>query len=203
MSLNYRTLIALVVSCLLLSSCGAIRGERVVAGLDTEAEVATTENLLPVRGPSNAVTVSNVGQSEAFAFSATELFSRNAVVGTDLVNDQPTIITFVVPQCPVCVAEGLELAESAANNPEITYVLVHSGGTADAYDTYISSSGLTMSNVVHLDDSPGLLWARFGVIQQPTSVQIDAEGEVTQSLGALGEDGLALTASRLLAASSA
>ena len=132
MTVNYRSLIVLIASCVLLSSCGAIRGDRVVAGLNTEAEVATTHDLIPVRGPSNAVTVSNIGQGEAFAFSATELFSRNAVLGEDLVREQPTIITFVVAQCPVCVAEGLELAGSAANNPEITYVLVHSGGTADA-----------------------------------------------------------------------
>jgi len=35
-----------------------------------------------------------------------------------------------------------------------------------------------------------VLWARFGIIQQPSNIFVDAEGGVSQSLGALGEAGL-------------
>ena len=106
-------------------------------------------------------------------------------------------MTFVVPQCPVCISEAPKLANSAADNSEITYVIVHSGGTADDYRAFTTSSGLDLQNVLHLDDSAGLLWARFGVVQQPTNIFINSSGEVSQSLGALSAEDLEVVAGNL------
>ena len=188
MTLQVRNLFsALALVCLAFTSCGNVRGERVTTGVRVDSANVQLQRTELGRGSTAAITVSSVTESEAFAFSAIELNSRRALVGSDLVGDGPVVITFVVPRCPICVTEGPELGASAAENPDVTFIVVHSGGTADAYDDYVSSSGLTSSNVVHLDDSPGLLWARFGVVQQPTSVLIDVDGKVSQSLGALGE----------------
>ena len=199
MSTNRPTLliVLLLTTCVLLSSCGGIRGERVVTGAGNETNIVDTRQLAPIRDLSGAVEVTNVSSTEAFAFSATDLFSRQAVRGTDLFEGGPAIITFVVPGCPVCVSEGPLLGASAANNPDVTYVFVHSGGDADSYEGYVTSSELSASNVVHLDDSAGWIWTRFGVIQQPTSLLVDADGDVTQSLGSLGEEGLARAISNL------
>lgn len=42
----------------------------------------------------------------------------------------------------------------------------------------------------HLVDEDGSLWARFGVITQPTWIFIDDSGETRTVVGGLGEDGL-------------
>ena len=188
---------------LVLSACGEVRGERVVSGVTTTE--ATNQSTAVDRSESatsrpDAIPAQNVATSDAFAFSATELFSRNFSTGTSLVANGPVIITFVVPQCAVCVAEGPELAASAANNPDVTYVFVHSGGTAESYGDYVATSGLHLENIVHLDDSPGRLWARFGVVQQPTSVFLGADGSLSQSLGALGGTQLEQVVAELQAA---
>ena len=184
-------LIALLLLTLIASACGAVRGERVEVGMSTQGADSTTEI-----GPSaqrdfgDATLVDRVEGTGAFAFTAFELSSREPLFGQDLVSQSPVVVTFVVPSCPVCVAEGPELARSASTNPDVAYVIVHSGGTVEDYEQYVETSGLTLENVVHVDDSPGLLWARFGIVQQPSNILVDADGGVTQSLGALGEAGL-------------
>ena len=192
-------LMGMLAVCLLLGGCGDLRGERVVSGI-SKNNVPTVQRSDLVQSRPEVIEVQSVYNSDAFAFSAIELFSRNFTTGTNLVADGPVIITFVVPQCAVCVSEGSELAASAASNPDVTYVVVHSGGTGEAYSEYVASSGLKRSNVVHLDDSSGRLWARFGVVQQPTSVLIAADGAVSQSLGGLGEAGLERVVAELQAA---
>lgn len=185
-------LIALLILMLVATGCGAVRGERVESGtapqgvddLRIEAAISTQ--------PSAASTtlVDQVEGNGAFAFTAFELATGDPLFGADLVRHGRVVVTFVVPSCPICVREGPELARSASENPDVTYVVVHSGGTLEDYEVYVQSSGLTLDNVVHIDDSPGLLWSRFGIVQQPSNIVVNADGAVTQSLGALGEAGL-------------
>ena len=185
-------MVALLLLVLVASSCGAVRGERVESAISTQGEpthVVETD-LLADGGTSNGTLVDEVEGNGAFTFTAVELSSRDPLLGEDLVRNGQVIVTFVVPSCPICVAEGPELARSAAANLDVTYVVVHSGGTVEDYERYIESSGLLLDNVVHLDDSPGLLWLRFGIVQQPSNIFIDGDGGVSQSFGALGESGL-------------
>ena len=183
-------LIALVLLMFVATSCGAVRGERVASGVPSDNDSTTKAELLAERGLSDATYVDQVEGNGAFAFTGFELSTREPVFGPELVKDGQTVITFVVPSCPVCAVEGPEIAQSASENADVTYVVVHSGGTTEDYEQYVESSGLSLANVVHLDDSPGVLWARFGIIQQPSNIFVDAEGGVSQSLGALGEAGL-------------
>ena len=183
-------LICLLVLMFIATSCGAVRGERVEAGIAPHSD-STTETRLPAqRGLVGATYVDQVEGNAAFAFTAFELSTRDPLFGSDLVRNGHVLVTFVVPSCPICVKEGPELARSAAENPDVTYVVVQSGGTLEDYEVYVQSSGLTLDNVVHIDDSPGLLWSRFGIVQQPSNIVVNADGAVTQSLGALGEAGL-------------
>ena len=185
-------LIALLILMLVATGCGAVRGERVESGTarqgvdDSRIEAAISAQ------PSAASTtlVDQVEGNGAFAFTAFELATGDPLFGADLVRHGRVVVTFVVPSCPICVREGPELARSASENPDVTYVVVHSGGTLEDYEVYVQSSGLTLDNVVHIDDSPGLLWSRFGIVQQPSNIVVNADGAVTQSLGALGEAGL-------------
>ena len=185
-------LIALVILMLVATSCGAVRGERVESGMSPQGvDDSRIEAVISTqRSATDATLVDQVEGNGAFAFTAFELSTRDPLFGADLVRHGQVIVTFVVPSCPICVAEGPEIARSAAENPDVTYVIVHSGGTVEDYERYVETSGLTLDNVVHLDDSPGLLWSRFGIVQQPSNILVDADGAVTQSLGALGEAGL-------------
>ena len=185
-------LIALLILMLVATGCGAVRGERVESGTapqgvdDSRIEAAISAQ------PSAASTtlVDQVEGNGAFAFTAFELATGDPLFGADLVRHGRVVVTFVVPSCPICVREGPELARSASENPDVTYVVVHSGGTLEDYEVYVQSSGLTLDNVVHIDDSPSLLWSRFGNVHQPSNIVVNADGAVTQSLGALGEAGL-------------
>lgn len=182
----------LAVLLLLTTGCGAIRGERVISGVSSEpGEVALADVNVPTRSELNGATyVDEVSGTGAFAFTAFELSTREPRFGQDLVAEGKVIISFVVPSCPICQVEGPEIARSAVENPDVTYVIVHSGGTVEAYEEYIDSSGLALENVVHIDDSPGLVWSRFGIVQQPSNILVDSNGGVSFSRGALGEDGL-------------
>lgn len=180
---------AFVAICLVLSSCGAVRGERVVSGVATDGD-QTVQQPVPTRNAGSAIEVNNVSEAGAFNFVSSNLDGAEPLSGIDLVSGGPVIMTFVVPQCPVCISEAPTLAQSAAQHPEVTYVMVHSGGTTADYRDFNLSSGLNLANVVHLDDSAGYLWARFGVIQQPTNLFIDSGGAVSQSLGALSAEDL-------------
>ena len=184
-------LIALVLLVLIATGCGAVRGDRVESGMSTSNADSRIETSLPAqRDVGDATLVDHVERNGAFAFTAFELSTRAPLFGEDLVRQGQVVVTFVVPSCPVCVEEGPQIARSASENPDVTYVIVHSGGTVEAYEQYVESSGLALDNVVHLDDSPGLLWSRFGIVQQPSNILVDADGGVSQSLGALGEKGL-------------
>lgn len=184
-----RRLVVLSVCCVLMSSCGAVRGERVVSGVSTQD--AQSVEVTPVRqATGNTIEANSVSESGVFSFVSANLNGDDPISGVELVRDGPVIMTFVVPHCPVCVSEAPRLAQSAVENPNITYVMVHSGGTADDYRSFNEASGLVVANVVHVDDSAGRLWARFGVIQQPTNVFVDSDGNLSQSLGALSSEDL-------------
>ncbi len=188
-------LILIVVS----AGCAAVRGERVELFMSPQdrSDPGRETSLIAPRDSRESTYVDQVGGNGAFSFTTVELSSRDPLFGEDLVRDGQVVVTFVVPSCPICIAEGPELARSAAANPEVTYVVVHSGGTIDDYEHYVRTSGLGLDNVVHVDDSPGLLWLRFGIVQQPSNIFVDADGGVSQSLGALGESGLEVVVSEL------
>lgn len=42
----------------------------------------------------------------------------------------------------------------------------------------------------HVVDETGSIWAEYGIVSQPSFVFVDAGGESTTHLGALGVDGL-------------
>ncbi len=183
-------IVAILAISLVTTSCATVRGERVESGVATQEE-AITPAVLPLARPvGNAIAVNNVQQAGAFSFLSTALESRMAISGMELVADGPVVMTFVVPHCPICISEAPTIAHSAAENQDVTYVIVHSGGVVADYLDFNEDSGLNLPNVVHLDDSAGVLWARFGVIQQPTNILVDARGDVTQALGALGSEEL-------------
>jgi len=122
----------------LLSGCAEIRGERQTQGIPSET--SAVDRVLVVDSEPSATLVSTVGDDDSlFAFTGIELYGRSGVDGLELVDQAPMIMTFVVPSCSVCVLEGPEIAASAAANPDITYVVVHSAGSVEDYEAYVGA----------------------------------------------------------------
>lgn len=176
---------ALALAALVATGCSA--GDRQESGFAQEngndVEVISEDGEPPVLLGARAI-------AEPFEFEAPMLDSTTTVNGVELYDNAPLIMVFTVPSCPICVTEGPKLASAAEANSDISFVIVHSFGETDYYREYTQSSGLFQENVIHIVDQEGVLWDRFGVSSQPSSVLVDTSGRITSSRGALGDDGL-------------
>lgn len=170
---------------LVASACGGT----VETGFADESVNAVDE--LNFVDESDAIRVDpNIPVSDPFQFTATDLFGGGAIEGMDLYEGRPTIMTFVVPSCPVCQSEGPLIAQAAERHSDVTFVVVHSAGTEQDYLDFVFASELETENIIHITDTEMALWQRFGVRSQPSTVLVDSEGRLTSSVGALNHDGL-------------
>ena len=178
----------LAISMVVLSSCSVLRGDMVESGFDggdtREVVVQDVEQL------DSTVALGDNPAAAAFDFQVIDLLDKATVQGSDLYANRSTIMTFVVPGCPVCVVEAPKIAAAAARHPEISYVMVHTGGSEVDYLDYVAAHGLDAANIVHLRDDRGDLWRRFNIVAQPSTLLLDREGSLSSSSGALGDDGL-------------
>ena len=127
-----RTTALLAIVALSATACGSLRGERTT----TEApEISFVEDAEPVADeapsevderPTIEVTPEDSGIGP-FAFSATRFETGDAVSGVDLFNSGLVLMGFSLPSCPVCHTEAPKISEAALLNPDVTYVMVHSG----------------------------------------------------------------------------
>tara|TARA_B100000678_G_scaffold156634_1_gene130809 strand:+ start:132 stop:410 length:279 start_codon:yes stop_codon:yes gene_type:complete len=77
-----------------------------------------------------------------------------------------------------------------AESGELTVVGVSSG--VDGFEAIASrAQQLHIDGFVHIADLDGSVWARFGVLRQPASVVVTADGNVTGHMGDLDADGFA------------
>ncbi len=202
-----RTSMLGLTTVLVLSGCGSIRGERaMVDGSGAVVEVPLVSEPLTPAGTDGASALvapvvevpEDVAVPAAFQFTAT-LVDGGSIAGDELTADAPVLMTFVQPTCPISHEEAPKIAAAARLHPEITYVIVHSGGSVDDYRAMTAEAGLDAPNIVHVDDSDQQLWKRFGVTASPSSILVDAAGLVRSSYGALGESGLERAADSLYA----
>jgi len=172
---------ALFLLALTAIGCSGARGELVKSGFGDsdreDVELAMADGM-PATAPA------------VFAFQAPDLYTGAMVDGADLYDNAPLIITFVVPSCAVCLVEGPKLAAAAEATAEVNYVVIHSHGAVEDYLAYNQQADLTQENVSHLVDTEAVLWARFGVSSQPSTVLVSGDGTVRSARGALGDDGL-------------
>lgn len=173
----------LAVGMLLATGCTGARGELLESGVEpgsTEVELLFADD-----DGDGAET-----DADLFGFTAPDLTSGYPVVGAELYENAPTIVTFVVPSCPVCVTEAPKLSAAAEAHPEVNFLFVHSFGEVSEFVEYADGYELSHENTVHVVDIDGILWERFGLVSQPSTVLVDHTGAVSSSVGALGDDGL-------------
>ncbi len=203
------------VSTVVAAGCGGVRGELVETGFtdidgDGILELAFTEEIgfdNPFADYDVVEVDADTATPEMFDFSATDAVTGEPVSGADLrraAQDSggAMIMGFFTPTCPVCVDEGPKLATSADLNPDVTYVMVHSGGDTEQYASFVDESGLDLPNVHHIADGETKLWIHFAILGQPSYVLVAPDGKATKSVGALQDHGL-LRAVELLRSGSA
>jgi peroxiredoxin len=85
----------------------------------------------------------------------------------------------------ICNREATSV-EAAAQRwaGKVQFVGVAWSGNDDEFQRFIDNHGLTFPQ---LSDSPGAIYARFGIPAQPAFVVVDAAGEVETLFGAVDE----------------
>lgn len=123
--------------------------------------------------PSQTASASAPGQ---LGFTATtvagEPFAGAALAGRD------TVLWFWAPWCTICARSAPDVKAVAGANPEVTFVGV-AGLSSDAGDMRDFVDRHEVDDLIHLADTGGDLYTRFGVTQQHTFVLVAADGSVT------------------------
>jgi hypothetical protein len=190
------TVLGLLVSSLALLGCSGVRGELEGAAQPAD-EIQFVERV--DSGPVVEEVDSGTVTPAPFEFVTEEVGTGIEVAGADLYAARPLVLLFSVPTCPVCHVEGPKLANAAMQHPDVNFVVVHSQGTVSEVTTFIDDAGLSnLTNVKNVMDEDMTLWSRFAVIAQPYYILVDADGGLSSSMGALGDDGLMRAAQLVL-----
>jgi thiol-disulfide isomerase/thioredoxin len=108
-----------------------------------------------------------------------------------LLGKKPSVIWFWAPWCAICHNEAVNLVEAQkAYGDKVNFIGVGALGTSAELKVFVEETGTSV--FTNLDDSKGKLWARFGVVIQPTLIFVDAKGKITTHIGP--SDGDFLTA---------
>lgn len=132
-----------------------------------------------------------VTEPAAFDFVAPELYSGALVDGSDLYASGPVLMTFVSPSCAVSVEDGPSYSEAAEWNQTVTFVFVHTEGDQASFEQFVEDADLFHQNVIHINDEDLVLWNRFGIETQPSTMLVDRDGRASLASGGLGYEGLA------------
>ena len=165
-----RLVVALAVTALAATACGASP-----AASSPEAPVAGTSPATapPVKDPATA-TATPVAVPKALTFTGTTLkgerFDAARMAG------KPAILWFWAPWCATCASEAQSLGDIHAEYGDRLGILGIAGhGSAGEMDDFVAD--FELQAIPHLDDSPGKLWKRFGIVQQSWYVMLDADGK--------------------------
>ena len=198
-----------MIGALLLTAtaCGSIRGEAAAAPEpltevrfvepDAEDIASEAQRAAIAEGRPVVEIAEDDSSSGPFAFTAGEFETGEIISGTELYDRGLVLLEFSLPSCPVCHTEAPKILSSARLNPDVTYVIVHSGSTDEEIAAFVDEHELRAPNIVHLVDPDRTLWIRFGVTVQPYYVLVDTDGALSGSTGALGDHGLERAIDRL------
>lgn len=180
-------LAATTTALMVMAGCGGLAAEEATS--NTLAEISAAARFADAEQvPVGTSSVHDAGSANAaIDFTSTELYSQSSLSGLELLGNGPVIATFVQPGCDFSVDQSELLVDAAIGNVDITFVFLHSGGDANAFQSFASDAGLTEENMIHLDDRDGVLSTRFGVEAYPSTLLVDGTGQLSSSTGALDD----------------
>jgi thiol-disulfide isomerase/thioredoxin len=97
---------------------------------------------------------------------------------------KPTVLNLWATWCPPCQREMPILADGQVKHPEINFVFLNQGDTAEQVETFLQSHGLALRNVLLDPKGEGTL--EYGLGGLPTTLFFDSEGRLVDAqLGGL------------------
>lgn len=198
MSPRLRTALPLVAaSAILLAACSSTTANPPAASPDApeaaSASPATSQGAAQAKDSASAPAPAAPSPLD---FTGTTITGA-AFNGADLAG-KPVVLWFWAPWCTVCRAESPDVAKVAAEfDGRITFVGVGSRGPADDMRAFVDETGT--GGFTHVADVPGSVWARFGIVAQPSFVFVTPDGQAQAFTGSLNANELRDVASQLLA----
>ncbi|MBJ9975341.1 TlpA family protein disulfide reductase [Pseudomonas sp. S75] len=102
---------------------------------------------------------------------------------------KPLVVNIWATWCPPCRREMPVLQQAQGDHPDVTFVFVNQGETAETVSTFLATTGLSLTHV--LFDGSGQLAQRVGSMALPTTLFYDAQGRLVGShLGELSRASL-------------
>ena len=102
---------------------------------------------------------------------------------------KPAILWFWAPWCSVCQREAPTVAKVAAANPAVTFIGVAARADVAAMREFVDK--YHMAGFAQLADNDAVVWAKFGVTQQPAYAFVSQDGSIDVVKGTLSETQLA------------
>ncbi|MGI9625121.1 MAG: TlpA family protein disulfide reductase [Acidimicrobiales bacterium] len=142
---------------------------------------------------------STTSTSEATPDGPLVLFDGSAASFSDF-EGQPVVVNFWASWCPACVAELPEFQSAHEKyEDEVTFLGIANTDRRTAAEALAAEVGLTYTLA---DDPNGGLFRELELIAMPSSVFINADGQIEEVFGGqLNEEALAVRLEKLLNAS--
>lgn len=167
----------------------------VLVVLGTALVACTQPGTTAPAGPSDPSTpaVDEAGAAEPPAAPEALRFSAPIVGGDDLdlatLGDRPVVFWFWSPFCSICNAEAGSVQASATElGDRADFVGVAWAGDRGHFTRFIERHGISFPTI---NDASGVVFDRFGIIDQPAAVVVTPDGDVRTLRDA---DGPAITA---------
>jgi thiol-disulfide isomerase/thioredoxin len=176
----------LAFALILLTACAA----------DSGATSAPTAPSISASAPEQVTESVESSTPESLDFSGTTLEGVN-FRGADLAG-KPVVMWFWAPWCTVCRAEAPDVAQIAKEfGGEVAFVGIAGRGPVEDMQAFVQETAT--GGFTHVADVDGSLWARFGVVAQPSFVFVTPSGEAETFTGGMDAAELRDVANELLA----
>jgi thiol-disulfide isomerase/thioredoxin len=110
---------------------------------------------------------------------------------------KPALLWFWAPWCATCAGQASSVTALQEKYGDKLAILGIAGmGDNAAMHEFVTD--LEVASVTNLDDEPGTLWKRFGIVEQSTFVLIDRQGKILHN-GYLDDVDLSAQVSSLVA----
>lgn len=149
---------------------------RIAASALLAIAVLTGANLIS----SPAANAASKQNQKLLTFSATTVDGL-AYKSTQLLK-KPSVIWFWTPWCAICRNESADISKlSIKYAGKVNFLGIGANGSAEEMKEFVALQ--PKAKLIHLNDTQGKLWSRFGVVIQPTLIFVDKNGKIETHIG--------------------